>query len=312
MTEVQELTDNRAEPVPQWEIGDAMVCRVDELAVSGLADWLLPQATPELVAGTDWLRPSFADDQGGLLGSVHTFAVRIGDLRVLVDTGVGNDKTRPIPFFDHLDTPFLERLTRAGFAPPTVDMVINTHLHMDHIGWNTRLEGGRWVPTFPNARYLVAHAERDYWTEADLEPARRQMFIDSVDPLTETGQLDPVEVPPEGVEVAPGLRLLPTPGHTPGQVAVQLHSAGRSALITGDCMHHPVQLAHPDLCSAVDVDSRQAVRTRRALLAELAGSDTLVLGSHFPSPTAGRVRPDGDGYRLIPGPATAAPAHAGT
>lgn len=300
MTSGQELTNVETKAAARsWRVGDATIQRIDELALGGLATWLLPAAGPELVAATDWLRPSFADDDGGLLGSVHTFAIEIGDLRAVVDTGVGNGKTRPIPFFDHLDTPFLERLTEAGFAPSTVDVVVNTHLHMDHIGWNTRADGNRWVPTFPNARYIVSRAEYDYWEEVDLEPARRQMFVDSVYPIRESGQLELIDVPAQGAEAAPGLRLRHTPGHTPGHVAVQVDSAGQSALITGDCMHHPVQLAYPDVCSSVDVDTKLAARTRWDLLGELAGSETLLLGSHFTAPTGGRVHADNGSYRLI-------------
>lgn len=150
----------------------------------------------------------------------------------------------------------------------------------------------------PRARYLTARTEWDHWAGQELDEARRQMFRDSVHPVRDAGQLDLIEVPDEGIEIVPGVRLLPTPGHTPGQVAVELHSAGRTALITGDCIHHPVQLPRPDICSCADVDPTQAARTRSALLASLADTDALLLGSHFPPPTAGRVISDGDAYRL--------------
>jgi glyoxylase-like metal-dependent hydrolase (beta-lactamase superfamily II) len=289
-----------------------VVHRVDEVILPPeTGPWLLPAATPALV--TPWLIPAFADPGGNLHLAVHSFAIETGGLRILVDTGIGNGKSRSNPAWHNLDTPYLDRLIGAGFAPQTVDLVILTHLHTDHVGWNTRPTGrGGWEPTFPHARYLVSRTEADYWSSTDLDDSRRQMFADSVDPVRDSGQLELIDVPAEGAEVAPGLRLLPAPGHTPGQVAVELSSAGHSALISGDCVHHPVQMAHPALCSSVDIDPEQAARTRRGLLARLAGSDTLLLGSHFAPPTAGTVHTEdgGDTYRLlpIPGDHRAAPA----
>ncbi|MFI0261930.1 MBL fold metallo-hydrolase [Streptomyces sp. NPDC017056] len=289
-----------------WQIGDIVVHRIDELVLPPeTGAWLLPGATPGLVAEVPWLQPSFATPDGTLRAAVHTFALEIGGLRVLVDTGVGNGKTRANAAWHQLDTPYLQRLEAAGFPPGRVDYVINTHLHADHVGWNTRRsEDGSWVPTFPRARYLTARAEYAYWSGADMEESRRQMFRDSVDPVQEHGLLDLVDVTAPGTEVVPGLTLVPAPGHTPGQSAVALHSRGESALITGDCVHHPVQLAHPELCSSVDFDPEEAVRTRRRLLDEAARTNALVLGSHFAAPTGGLVRPGAGGagegaYRLV-------------
>ncbi len=180
--------------------------------------------------------------------------------------------------------------------------MILTHLHTDHVGWNTTRTDDGWVPTFPNARYVVSRAERDFWAGYAMDEPRRQMFRDSVHPVEDAGLLDAVEVPAEGTDLAPGLRLLPTPGHTPGHVAVRVGGPGGGALVTGDCVHHPVQLAHPELGSCVDIDPALAASTRRSLLASLAGTDTLVLGTHFPPPTAGRVVAAGDAYRLAPVP----------
>ncbi|MYS95121.1 MULTISPECIES: MBL fold metallo-hydrolase [Streptomyces] len=287
-----------------WTVGDITVHRIDEIPLPpATGAWLLPDATPDVVAGQDWLRPHFADDEGVLRADSHSFAFTVGGLRVLVDTGIGNGKERTNPAWHDLDTDYLQRLTDAGYPPDSVDLVILTHLHADHVGWNTREVNGEWVPTFPNARYLTSRTEREFWTGYDMDEARRQMFRDSVVPVEEAGLLDLLDVPAEGLEVAPGLRLVPTPGHTPGHVAVELTSRGRTALITGDCVHHPVQLAHPGIGACVDIDPGRSEASRRELLGTLAGTDTLLLGTHFAPPTAGRVVTHEGAYRLSPVPA---------
>ncbi|MEU5845502.1 MBL fold metallo-hydrolase [Saccharopolyspora shandongensis] len=291
------------ESAATWTVGDTTVHRIDEVLLPPeTGPWLLPDATADVVARQDWLRPDFADGEGVLRLDSHSFALVVGGLRVLVDTGIGNGKTRANPAWHDLRTDYPERLAAAGFAPDSVDLVVLTHLHTDHVGWNTRDAGGEWVPAFPRARYVVSRAEREFWAGYDMDEPRRQMFRDSVHPIEDAGLLDLVDVPAAGAEVAPGLRLLPTPGHTPGHVAVQVRSGGETALITGDCVHHPVQLAHPAIGSCVDIDPERAGATRRSLLADLADTETLLLGTHFPPPTAGRVISDGDAYRLVPVP----------
>ncbi|WP_311696453.1 MBL fold metallo-hydrolase [Streptomyces gibsoniae] len=284
-----------------------VVHRIDEIALPPqTGPWLLPGATNDVIDEASWLRPHFADSDTIRLAS-HTFAVEACGLRILVDTGIGNDKTRANPAWNGLHSDYLQRLMAAGFAPESVDLVVTTHLHTDHVGWNTRLVDGEWQPTFPRARYLTSRAEWDYWTGAEMDDPRRQMFRDSVDPVHGNGQYDLVDVPGQGSEVAAGVWLVPAPGHTPGQVAVELRGTDRTAVITGDSIHHPVQLSHPHLTSCVDIDAEQAVRSRARLLEGLAGTDGLLLGTHFPHPTAGTVRTDGDRYRLYPEPGTAIP-----
>ncbi|MFJ7995915.1 MBL fold metallo-hydrolase [Streptomyces sp. NPDC096310] len=293
-----------ATPLPSWTVGDLTVHRVDEVALPpATGPWLLPDATPEVVTGRNWLRPDFADRAGVLRLDSHSFAFTVDGVRVLVDTGIGNGKERANPAWHDLRTDFLERLTAGGFPPDSVDLVILTHLHADHVGWNTRKADGAWVPTFPRARYLTSRTEREFWAGYAMDEARRQMFRDSVIPVERAGLLDVVDVPAEGAEIVPGLRLVPTPGHTPGHVAVRLTSRGGTALITGDCVHHPVQLAHPAIGACVDIDPRRSEATRHELLGALAGTDTLLLGTHFAPPTAGRVITDGNAYRLLPVPA---------
>ncbi|MGW1894391.1 MBL fold metallo-hydrolase [Streptomyces sp. NPDC002004] len=288
---------------PSWTVGDIRVQRIDEIALPAQTGrWLLPEATADMVAQAPWLQPDFADGSGTLHLASHSFAISHQGLRILVDTGIGNGKSRPNPAWDNLSTGYLGRLAAAGFAPEAVDLVILTHLHTDHVGWNTRATGGVWRPTFPNAGYVVSRVEWEYWAGTEMEESRRQMFRDSVHPVNDAGLLRLVEVPDAGAEVAPGVRLRPTPGHTPGHIAVELHSGPASALITGDCVHHPVQLHDPAVGSCVDVDAEQAARTRRRLLASLADTGTLVLGTHFPPPTGGLVVTEGDSYRMVPSP----------
>ncbi|WP_406152742.1 MBL fold metallo-hydrolase [Streptomyces sp. NBC_01023] len=290
-----------APQAPAWSVGSHTVRRIDESALpAGTGPWLLPGATADVVARSPWLRPDFADEQGVLRLASHSFAVEADGLRILVDTGIGNGKQRANPAWHNLDTDYEARLAAAGFAPETVDLVVLTHLHTDHVGWNTRPEDGSWVPTFPHARYLTSRTEWNYWAGTEMEEARQQMFRDSVHPVRDAGLLDLVDVADEGTDIAPGVRLLPSPGHTPGQVTVELSSRGETALISGDSIHHPVQMGHPELCSCVDIAPGLAARTRHQLLESLAGTSTLLLGSHFPPPTAGHVRREGTAYRLVP------------
>ncbi|MFJ3928225.1 MBL fold metallo-hydrolase [Streptomyces sp. NPDC090022] len=286
-------------PTPHWTVGDIAIHRIDEIPLPpATGPWLLPGATPDLVAGRAWLRPHFADDEGALHLDSHSFAFTVGGLRILVDTGIGNGKERANSAWHNLNTDYLQRLTAAGFPPDSVDLVILTHLHADHVGWNTHEVNGEWVPTFPNARYLTSRVEREFWAGYDMEEAREQMFRDSVIPVEEAGLLDLVDVSADGAEIVPGLRLIPTPGHTPGHIAVELTGHGDTALITGDCIHHPVQLAHPTIGACVDIDPERSEASRRTLLAALADTDTLILGTHFAPPTAGRVITHEGTYRL--------------
>ncbi|PNG19795.1 MBL fold metallo-hydrolase [Streptomyces cahuitamycinicus] len=287
-----------------WTVGDVTVHRVDEVPLPpATGPWLLPDATPEVVAGQEWLRPGFADEEGVLRLDSHSFAFTVGGARVLVDTGIGNGKERANPAWHDLDTDYLQRLTAVGFHPDSVDLVILTHLHADHVGWNTRATDGAWLPTFPGARYVTSRVEREFWAGYAMDEARRQLFRDSVIPVEEAGLLDLLDIPAEGTEVAPGVRLVPTPGHTPGHVAVELTSRGRTAMITGDCVHHPVQLAAPGIGACVDIDPVRSEASRRELLGSLAGTDTLLLGTHFAPPTAGYVVAHEGAYHLSPTPA---------
>jgi glyoxylase-like metal-dependent hydrolase (beta-lactamase superfamily II) len=277
-------------------LGRLRVSAVVERAGPTPPNWLLPDATPEGVEGhRDWLAPHFLDATGRLLQSIHAFVVQGSGLTMLVDTCVGNDKDRggrkP---FHMMRTSFLEDLRAAGCPPESVDLVVCTHLHVDHVGWNTRLEGGRWVPTFPRARYLFARREWEHWSSGRDEDARRIM-ADSVAPVLDAGLVWMVDM---DHRVSDEIWLEPTPGHTPGHVSVRLRSGDREAIITGDLMHSPIQMAEPDWSSHFDSDPAAAANTRKAFCDRYADGPVVVLGTHFHHPTAGRILRHGDRWRF--------------
>jgi glyoxylase-like metal-dependent hydrolase (beta-lactamase superfamily II) len=277
-------------------LGRLRVSIVGERAGPTRPTWLLPAAVPEAVERhRDWLAPHFLDDRGRLLQSIHTFVVQAPGLTVLVDTCVGNGKDRGgrAPFH-MLQTSFLEDLRAAGFPPESIDAVVCTHLHVDHVGWNTRLDGGRWVPTFPRARHLFARREWEHWSADGGEDTRRIM-ADSVAPVVDAGLADLVET---DHRLSGEVWLEPTPGHTPGHVSVRLSSGGQDAVISGDLMHHPIQMAEPEWQTPFDSDARAATKTRRAFCERYADTPVAVLGTHFHHPTAGRIVRHGPAWRF--------------
>ncbi len=278
----------------RWRIGDVTVTRIVEIEATGGMSRIIPQATREAVREIPWLYPHFADENGRMRGSIHALVVETPDRRIVVDTCVGNDKARDVPAWNMLQTRFLDDLAGAGYPIASIDTVLCTHLHVDHVGWNTRLVEGRWQPTFPQARYLMGRHEFEHWQRTERE-GQAEVMADSVYPVFEAGLVDLVET---DHELAPEIRLMPTPGHTPGHVSVAIESRGERALITGDFMHHPCQMACPHWSSAPDSDPAQAIQTRRTMLSGLADQPVLVIGTHFATPTAGYVKRDGDAWRL--------------
>ena len=280
-------------------IGRLTVSAVVERAGATRPTWLLPDATPEaLEPHRAWLAPHFLDDKGRFLQSVHCFVVRGPGFTALVDTCIGNDKDRGgrAPFH-MLETSFLADLSASGVPPESVDVVVCTHLHVDHVGWNTRLAGGRWVPTFPRARHLVGRQEWEHWS-SERDEATVRILADSVAPVLDAGIAQLVEM---DHHVSGELWLEPTPGHTPGHVSVRLASQGEEAVITGDLMHHPVQIAEPGWGSHFDTDADLARETRRAFCARYADRPIAVLGTHFHHPTAGHIVSHGEGWRFAVG-----------
>ncbi len=274
-----------------WQIGHVRVTRIPESPPAGLPG-LLPDATPEAVAGYDWLAP-FLDEQGRLLFSIHCLVVETPSRTIVVDTCIGNDKPRKIKAWNLLQTNFLERFEGLGFACDQIDTILCTHMHVDHVGWNTRLVDGEWIPTFPNARHLYAEKEWAYFETAPEELG--PIIEDSVRPIFAAGLADLV---PGEHRVCDEIRLIPTEGHTPGHVSVVIESQGEQALITGDAIHHPCQIAHPEWASVADYDQTCSTQSRHDLLARLGDQDILVIGTHFTAPGAGHIVSNGDRFKL--------------
>jgi glyoxylase-like metal-dependent hydrolase (beta-lactamase superfamily II) len=280
----------------RWKVGDVTITRVVELEMTGGTRFILPDALRDAVKPIAWLRPHFADPDGNLAMSIHALVVETGDRRILVDTCLGNDKVRQIPAWSLRNGPFLEDLEAAGFPVDSIDTVLCTHLHVDHVGWNTRLVDGRWMATFPRARYLFGREEWEHWNAAEPAGLSGSAIDDSVRPIVEAGLHQLVEV---DHRLSDEITLEPTRGHTPGHVSVRIRSQGLEALITGDFVHHPCQMARPEWCSSADTDREQGIATRRRMFASLAGSPVLVIGTHFATPCAGRVVADGDAWRFV-------------
>jgi len=274
----------------RWQVGDVTVATVIERRNRTTAASFLPAATDAaLVAQRDWLSPWAVSEDGQLRFVIQAFCLEADGLKVLIDTCIGPRQLPDAYAGLANDGSFIDMLAAAGFGRDDVDVVICTHLHFDHVGWNTIFEGGTWAPTFRKARYIVARAEYEHWNRAsaaERAAADLHSFDDAVLPLVAAGVVDLVGT---DHQVSAAVRLLPTPGHTPGHVSVAISSGGEQALITGDCAHHPAQLAEPAWCSVADADPDLAGATRRELARAYADTPALIFGTHFPPPTAGHL-----------------------
>lgn len=276
----------------KWKIGDVTVTQIVELTTASLGPHILPQATPEAMEKIDWITP-FVDDDKKLILSMHSLVVESCGQTIMVDTCVGNDKVRTYPRWNMMQGDYLEKLTTAGFTTDQFDTVLCTHMHVDHVGWNTRLVNGKWVPTFSNADYLYAEEEWAHWSQEEQEYG--PVVEDSVQPIFDAGMATLVK--PEH-RVNEEVVLEPTPGHTPGHVSIHITSNGEEAVITGDMIHHPCQIKHPDWSSTADVDQSKSAVTRQGFLHRYSDSPVLIIGTHFAGPTAGKIVRDGDTFRL--------------
>jgi glyoxylase-like metal-dependent hydrolase (beta-lactamase superfamily II) len=276
----------------RFAVGDVTIQVVADLPLFELQlAGIFPQATPDsLGPHLPWLEPDHIDIARGVAKlACQSMLLDIGGKKILVDTCVGCGKPRPNrPDWNlRTDTGFIDRLRACGVAPEQVDIVFCTHLHADHIGWNTQLRDGRWVPTFPNARYLVGRTEMEHWKPiVAANPAiGHASWLDSVLPIIEAGQYDLVD---DGYEIDAGAVLHGLPGHTPGQMGLHLTRGGERAVFCGDAIHSPVQIVEPSWSSAFCTDREQAARTRTDLLGDLAETGALLVPAHFRG--SGRVR----------------------
>ncbi len=280
-------------------LGDVTISRVIEIGRSSYPTAaMLPDSSSQAIARhLPWLKPHFWDDATGDLGSrIGTYVVRTLATTILIDTGVGNSKTRRHnPAWHMREGRFLTDLAAAGVTPEQVDVVLCTHLHVDHVGWNTRWEGGRWVPTFPNARHVFAGNEWDFWKhETEAGRDENGNIADSVVPIVDAGLALLVD---SDYRVDPWVSFEPSPGHTPGHVCVRLRTSAGEAVFTGDLMHRTVQVAEPQWSSQFCHDGKQAATTRREFIARHADSGVLVLPSHFPHP--GYIVRENGGHRFV-------------
>lgn len=278
-----------------WKIGNVTITRVVDVQQDIDLKMLIPEATAEnLEPMESWLKPHFLNNDGSIPLSIHTFLLESEGVKILVDTCIGNNKPRgAFPDWNMRQGKFLEHLAEAGAKRDAVDVVLCTHLHVDHVGWNTILENDSWVPTFTNARYLIGEKEWEYWKDEE-DPFGAEARHDSILPVIESGLVDFVD---SDHQITSEVKLIPTPGHTPGHVSVQIESQDQRAVITGDLFHHPVQFARPTWEDIADVQSDIAELSRAAFMDQYS-ENTLVLGTHFAAPTAGRIVRDKDFYRF--------------
>jgi glyoxylase-like metal-dependent hydrolase (beta-lactamase superfamily II) len=282
-----------------FTVGGATVTRVEETyepnfeATKFFADWKADAIAPH----RSWLDDAHWDpDKGMLKLSVHSWLVKVGGRTILIDACVGNDKARPNrPMWDKLKTPYLDRLAKAGATPEQVDVVMCTHLHNDHVGWNTRLQDGRWVPTFPNARYIFSTTDYQHFKTVDAakQPGNAAAFKDSVAPVVDAGLADLV---PDAHTLNEHLALVHAPGHTPGTGFITLQSRGAQAVFCGDILHHAIQVHHPEWNSFACEDAVNARKSRRKVLEHCAGTGALLMPAHFGAPFVCHVDDKGGAF----------------
>ena len=267
----------------QWNIGDVKVIRVEEHVLPVPSEELIPGMNRLIDTHSQWLKPWAVSEANEILLSIHSFLVISEGTKIVVDTCIGVSSQMPVPPAED----FPERLSEALGTPlENIDVVLCTHFHMDHVGWNMREVNGDDVPTFPNARYLFSKAEIEQ-SGPDSENYDPTVMEPSVQPIIDLGLADFVE---SDHEITSEVRLVPTPGHTPGHVSVLISSEGEEALITGDMTHSPIQFAEPSLCSSFDWDTDMSTATRETVIERFVDTETLFLGTHFAPPTSGLLR----------------------
>jgi glyoxylase-like metal-dependent hydrolase (beta-lactamase superfamily II) len=286
-----------------FSVGDLTIHRVIE-SEAPLFDPLtfFPTLSREVLdENRSWLEPAYIDPASGqLMLCIQSYIVRTKHHNILIDSCVGNQKDRTnYPFWHRMESDRYERnLAATGLTVNDIDYCMCTHMHVDHVGWNTRLENGRWIPTFPKARYVFADRELAFWTEKErTDPGKQPWIADSVLPIVAAGRQ---EIVASAHQLSDVVQLIPTPGHTIDHYSVLVGKPGADAVIGGDMIHSPIQARYPELCMRADYDRQQSGETRRALFSRLCDTSTLLCTGHFPSPSKGLLTRWGDGFRFNP------------
>ena len=285
------------EHMKSWQVGDVTVTRVVELwDFQDNINMTMPEATAEEVIAMEWLHPHYATPDGKQRMNFQGFVVQAPGRVIVVDSCIGAGRQRDFDVFCDLPEGFLEDLESLGISREDVDTVMCTHLHFDHVGWNTYKDPatGEYKPTFPNARYLFGRTEYEAWQNTIRHDGHHTdtHLVECVDPIVALGMADFIE--PNHM-IADGITCEPSHGHTPGHVHVRISSNGEEAVITGDLMHHPMQCAMPHRAATFDMDKEAGRRTRMGFVEKYADSGVLVIGAHFAEPTAGHIRTHGEG-----------------
>lgn len=285
----------------KFQVGNTVIHRiVEQEAPFFPAFTFFPTLSKELYEENKaWLQPAYFDASDRVMLCIQSYLVQTPHHNILIDSCVGNDKPRPTrPFWNMMKSDRFEKgLAATGVGINDIDFVMCTHLHTDHVGWNTKLENGRWVPTFPKARYVFADRELAFWTQRQKDdPAASPWIEDSVLPIVAANRVDIVKSAHAFNDL---VNLIPTPGHTIDHYSVQVGKPGADAIITGDMIHSPLQARYPELGMLADYDSKQAGVSRRELFGRVCDTSTLVCTAHFPSPSSGRVVQHRDAFDFV-------------
>lgn len=285
----------------RWSIGGTNLTAIVEAETSGIpVEFFFPDAVAADVQSVKWLPEGAAGEDGTITFRVQSFVLEHRGELIVVDPCVGNHKQRTLPFWDDLNGPGMDRFLESGFSPDDVDMVVHTHLHEDHIGWDTILCDKVWTPTFRHARHVYVGDELD-WAQSPDRRTTQDSFADSIAPVLDAGLGSEVSA---DADLGDGLALLSTPGHTPGHSSPVVQTASEPIVITGDLLHHPFQLAHPNLAEIADCNPALARQTRKDFFAEHARAGSLLAGTHFPVAPIGRIEPAQQGWRFVAEPTT--------
>lgn len=274
----------------KWQIGQVEIFQIVEMEENEIFSSFIPEAKRENIKNIPWLYPYFVDERGELKALVQSFLIKSNSKNILIDTCNGNGKDRPnVKEWSNLNTDYLNKFDSVGVKPEEIDFVACTHLHFDHVGWNTKKENGEYKPTFPNAKYLFSKQEYDYWIK---KPEKEMIddfngIDDSVAPIVIARLAQFID---DDYKLDNQISFFSTPGHTPHHISVKIESQGKTAIITGDVMHHPCQIAKPDWTTGADTYPEQTIETRKKLLQEVKDKDVLIIGTHFANPVAGKVK----------------------